>query len=86
MNPRKFLLVLFAALALVTLSGCTSPDPYVNQGRVAGGLIGAGAGAIIGNNTGLGTLGGAAIGGALGAIMGDTAGKTNSMYYGGRYR
>ncbi|MEM7143752.1 MAG: hypothetical protein AAF591_01375 [Verrucomicrobiota bacterium] len=86
MNPRKYLLVISAALALITLGSCTSSDPYVNEGRVAGGLIGAGAGAIIGNNTGLGSWGGAAIGGALGAIMGDTAGKTNSMYHRGRYQ
>jgi hypothetical protein len=84
MDLSKAFQILATSFVLLGLSACTSSDPYVNRGRVTGGVIGAGAGAIIGNNTGLGSWGGAAIGGALGAIMGDTAGKTNSMYSRGR--
>jgi hypothetical protein len=81
----KTQLILTLVASALFLSSCTSADPYVNRGRVTGGVIGAGAGAIIGNNTGLGSWGGAAIGGALGTMMGNTAGKTNSMYSRGRY-
>lgn len=65
-------------------TSCTY-DPYVNRGRAGGAVLGGVTGAVIGNNTGLGSWGGAAIGTALGGIMGDTAGKTNSMYHRGRY-
>jgi hypothetical protein len=62
--------VLVCALAL-GLGACASNSP--NERAVAGGLIGAGAGAIIGGaTTGHpgGALLGAAIGGAGGAILG----------------
>jgi uncharacterized membrane protein len=72
---------LFLSALLFLLGSCASPDPYVQRGRVGGTVIGGVTGAVIGNNTGLGSWGGAAIGAGLGAILGDTAGKSNSMYY-----
>ncbi len=62
--------VLGAALGL---GACSNPnDP--GQRAIAGGAIGAGAGAIIGGATGLGPLGGALIGGAGGAAVGAATG------------
>lgn len=62
--------ILGSALAL---AACTNPnDP--GQRAIAGGAIGAGAGAIIGGATGLGPLGGALIGGAGGAAVGAATG------------
>jgi YMGG-like Gly-zipper len=65
-----------AVLAAITLSNCSGPTgPDTQRGAVVGGLLGAGAGAIIGNQSGhagegaligagAGALGGAAIGNA----------------------
>ncbi len=67
MKPR----VLFPALALLALAGCTNPyDP--GQRALGGGLIGAGAGAAIGGlaGGGQGAAAGALIGGAAGAVTG----------------
>ena len=64
-------------LALCSLGGCeslgTAAQSKTNQGAVLGGLLGAGTGAIIGNQSrhaGAGT----AIGGALGALGGGLMG------------
>jgi hypothetical protein len=58
--------ILLAGFGLL-LAGCG-----YNQGdrAVSGGLIGAGAGAVIGSVTGIGPAGGAVLGGAVGAIGG----------------
>lgn len=63
-----------AALAALALScGCQSPY-HADQGALFGGLVGAGTGAIIGNQ--LGSPGaGAAIGGAVGTLTGATVGS-----------
>lgn len=58
-------------IALAT-SGCTSPY-YADRGAAAGGLLGAGAGALIGSQTGnAGT--GAALGAGLGMLTGSVFG------------
>lgn len=76
--------LIVAALAVATLSGCASPNPYENQGQAPrqgmsktatygglGALAGAVAGAAIShNNRGKGALIGAAVAGAAGAGYG----------------
>lgn len=65
-------IALFAALFLALLVGCRSPY-YADQGALAGGLGGAGLGAIIGSasgHTGAGALIGAAAGSLTGAAVG----------------
>ena len=65
------------ALALVAL-GCQTPEGETDRtasGALAGGAIGAGTGAIIGNYSGHHTAGGAAIGGAIGALTGGIIGN-----------
>lgn len=70
-------------LIAATISSCmTHPDPYVRHGRAGGALLGAGAGAIIGNNVkGISKGEGAIAGAVLGGILGDARGKANSAYY-----
>ena len=65
------------ALAALMLSGCesmgTAAQSKTNQGAVLGGLLGAGTGAIIGNQTdhpGAGTAIGAGLGALGGALVG----------------
>ena len=64
-----------ALVAALTLSNCSGPTgPDTQRGAVAGALIGAGAGAIIGNQSGRageGALIGAAAGGLGGAAIGN---------------
>jgi len=61
-----------AILVAVSLSSCYAP--HTKQGAVVGGLIGAGTGAIIGNQS-CRPLEGAAIGGAIGALGGGLIGS-----------
>lgn len=79
----KTSLRLFAGVTMAVMaSSCMHPDPYVRHGRTGGALVGAGAGAIIGNNVKGISKGEGAIGGAiLGGILGDARGKANSAYY-----
>ena len=65
------------AMSMVVLAGCesmgTAAQSKTNQGAVLGGLLGAGTGAIIGNQTGhagAGTAIGAGLGALGGAMMG----------------
>jgi hypothetical protein len=81
---------------MVTLTSCTAPygnpygfgpgvagGPQSTRGTVTGALIGAGAGGIIGNQSGRG-LEGAAIGGLLGALAGGAIGQSRDQrFYGG---
>lgn len=70
----KQTLALTVAAALC--AGCVGTGPNTQNGAVAGGALGALAGAIIGNNSGgHNALGGAAIGALAGAIAGGTLGN-----------
>ena len=64
--------------ALAAVSGCesmgTAAQSQTTQGAVMGGLLGAGTGAIIGNQSHHHAGAGAAIGGALGALGGGMIG------------
>lgn len=65
--------VLLVTLGATTfLAGCQSPY-YADRGAAAGGLAGAGIGAIVGSQTG-NPLAGAAIGAGLGAVTGNVFG------------
>ncbi|MBI3083139.1 MAG: hypothetical protein HYY90_02070 [Candidatus Omnitrophica bacterium] len=73
----KRMAVILCGLSLIALAGCeslgTAAQSKTNQGALFGGLLGAGTGAIIGNQSdhaGAGT----AIGGALGALGGGLIG------------
>ncbi len=72
--PRRHRLSLVCALLVFPLlaAGCRSPY-YADRGAAAGGLAGAGIGAIVGSQTG-DPLAGAAIGAGLGAITGNVFG------------
>ena len=66
------------AAILILAAGCETPygEPdRTASGALAGGAIGAGTGAIIGNYSGHHTAGGAAIGGAIGALTGAIIGN-----------
>lgn len=70
-------LTAFAAVSALTLAGCANPDGTTDQ-RASGALIGAGAGAALGNLIGgdsRGTLIGAATGAALGGLIGNQLDK-----------
>ena len=67
---NKMQTILGGMTVCLLLAGCTTTQ----QGAVAGGLIGAGTGAIIGNQTGHagnGALIGAGVGALSGALVGD---------------
>ena len=72
---RTFLTLAFASIVASGL-GCAGPN--TERGAVLGGLLGAGAGAIIGNQSGR-PLEGAAIGGAIGAVGGAAIGNANDQ-------
>ena len=73
----KQLTVVGFAVAAMMLNGCeslgTAAQSKTNQGAVLGGLLGAGTGAIIGNQTGHAGAG-TAIGAGLGALGGGLMG------------
>ncbi len=66
---KTVVVIASAALGVALLTGCTATQ----EGAVAGTAIGAGTGAIIGNQTGH-SGGGALIGGAIGAVSGAVIG------------
>ncbi len=73
---KKLALLFVVGVSSITLSNCTAPTgPNTQRGAVAGGLLGATAGAIVGHQTGR-TLEGAAVGGALGAGTGAVLGNS----------
>ena len=71
MNIHKLLLLVVTTLGIAFFS--TSCGPSAKRGAVLGGIIGAGAGAIIGHQSDR-PLEGAAIGGAVGAGAGGLLG------------
>ena len=71
--------ILFASTlaAAILLTGCVGSGPSTEQGAVAGGAIGALAGAVIGHNSrGGDTAGGAILGGVAGAVAGGVIGNS----------
>ncbi len=81
------LVVMGLAACAVALAGCesmgTAAQSKTTQGAVMGGLLGAGTGAIIGNQThhaGAGTAIGAGLGALGGAMMGNALGEQDRKY------
>jgi phage tail tape-measure protein len=76
---KQFRNGMVAVAVSVVLAGCQTNDGQYDRtatGALAGGAIGAGTGAIIGNYAGHNTAGGAAIGGAIGALTGGIIGHS----------
>lgn len=70
---KKIMCALFLSFVLV-YAGCESMGEKTKSGALIGGVVGAGAGGIIGHQSGHG-LGGAAIGAAVEAISGGLIGN-----------
>ena len=72
------LVMMACGLSVVALAGCesmgTAAQSKTTQGAVLGGLLGAGTGAIVGNQSHHHAGAGTAIGGALGALSGAMVG------------
>jgi hypothetical protein len=84
MNTKSILAITTAA---ALCAGCVGTGPKTQNGAVAGGALGALAGAIIGNNSGgHNALGGAAIGAVAGAIAGGALGNSVDHQNGTIYR
>ncbi|MFD0895333.1 hypothetical protein KBB96_20650 [Luteolibacter ambystomatis] len=83
---KKILLCTPAVIAAMALSSCADAGPNTQRGAATGALLGAGAGAIIGHQSGR-TLEGAAIGAGSGALIGGAYGNARDQedrrYYGG---
>lgn len=78
---KSFALVSFAAVLLGT--SCQNYGPNANRGAATGALIGAGAGAIIGNQSGRageGALIGAGSGALIGGAYGNAQDQENRGY------
>lgn len=76
---KKTLLAMSAIAAAAMLSNCEAPyGPNTQRGAATGALLGAGAGAIIGNQSGR-PLEGAAIGAAGGAAVGGMYGNARDQ-------
>ncbi len=69
---KKYIITSLAAIVFGT--GCMGPANNTERGAGLGALLGAGAGAIIGNQSGEAGKG-ALIGGAAGALIGGAAGN-----------
>lgn len=72
---RAFLFAALACFSVVFAAGCADTGENTKKGAVVGGLIGAGAGAIIGQQAGGHPITGAAIGGSVGALSGSLIGS-----------
>lgn len=76
--------IIAAGLAVLTLSACTTTDPYTGQSRISnttgGALIGAGGGALGGAIIGAAVGGDARIGALIGAGVGGLAGGAIGNY------
>jgi hypothetical protein len=84
---RRSLSLILALATSGLFTGCVGTGPNTQQGAVTGGVLGAIAGGIIGNNSrGGNALGGALIGGAVGAIAGGTIGNSMDNERGTIYR
>jgi uncharacterized protein YcfJ len=81
---KTITLTITSAVAALALSNCTSPaGPETNRVIATGGLLGAGAGAIIGHQSGRtaeGALIGAAAGGTAGGLYGNARDQERRGY------
>jgi hypothetical protein len=83
MKTRVRLMCAAAVAPMLLLSSCVYPyygGPHEASGGVAGALIGAAAGGIIGHQSCSG-LEGALIGGVLGSVVGSAVGYSQDRYY-----
>jgi uncharacterized protein YcfJ len=71
---QKLSYLVLIATGLIAISGCAEMDQR-QRSTVTGGAIGAGAGAIIGNQSG-NPVTGAVVGGAAGALIGNQVGRS----------
>jgi hypothetical protein len=82
---KKFLFVSALGVSLLG-AGCVGTGPNTQQGAVAGGTLGAIAGAVIGHNSrGGDAIGGAILGGTAGAIAGGAIGNSVDQQNGTLY-
>ncbi len=81
---KPTLLTIGAALTAFTLSNCADMGPNTQRGATTGALIGAGAGGIIGHQSGR-ALEGAAIGAAAGGVAGGAYGNSRDQENRRRY-
>lgn len=88
MNTNRNLTITGMAAVALLLTGCAN-NPYMTNGQAAdatgGALLGAVAGAVIGNQTGAG-LAGAAIGAGVGGLAGYGMGNRQPQYQQPQYR
>lgn len=75
---KSILLSLGAGLSVLALSNCADMGPNTQRGATTGALIGAGAGGIIGHQSGR-ALEGAAIGAAAGGVAGGAYGNSRDQ-------
>lgn len=83
---KKILLCTPAVIAAMALSSCADAGPNTQRGAATGALLGAGAGAIIGHqsgHTGEGALIGAGSGALIGGAYGSARDQEDRRYYGG---
>ena len=80
---KKLNLLLVSGFSAFALSNCADMGPNTQRGAATGGLLGAGAGALIGHQSGR-ALEGAALGGAAGAGAGALYGNARDQEQYGR--
>lgn len=87
-KKTQVLAVLVVLTGSIILTGCAAPQGMSNSKRYAlnGGIVGAGVGAVLGNNIkGLNTLEGAVAGSVIGAVTGAVTGnnrdRSEQLYY-----
>lgn len=74
----KYYQTLIVFAGIIALPSCADQGPNTQRGAITGGVLGAGAGAIIGHQSG-NTGAGALIGGASGALIGGAVGKNKDQ-------
>jgi uncharacterized membrane protein len=74
---KKSAIVIFLASGLMVLNGCADMDQR-QRSTATGGVVGAGVGAVIGNQSG-NPVTGAVVGGAAGALIGNQVGRSREQ-------
>ena len=78
MGKKIVVLVTSLAMLLVVTTGCETAGQGTATGALAGGALGAGAGALMGKHSGTGALVGGLAGAAAGGLVGNQLGKQNA--------